>query len=61
MNKRVINNNINIDRSQFFTIGNIEIMQQLDKPFRLINDRETTAQTTNEGLKDIKNLQYLMS
>jgi hypothetical protein len=58
MNKRVINNNINIDRSQFFTIGNIEIMQQLDKPFRLINDRETTAQTTNEGLKDIKNLQY---
>jgi len=58
MNKRVLNQSIYIDRSIFFTIGDMEIMQQLDKPFRLINDRETTAQTTNEGLIDIKNLEY---
>lgn len=58
MNKRVLDNNIKIDRSTFFTIGSLEIIQILDKPMRLINDRETTAQTTDEGLKDIKNLEF---
>ena len=58
INNRAIQNNIKIDRSQFYGIGSNEIMQVLDKPMRLINDRESTIITSDEGLKNIKNLEF---
>ena len=58
LNKRAIENNILIDRSIFYEIGSMEILQVLDKPIRLINDRETSYQTSDEGLTDIKNLKF---
>ena len=58
LNQRVLNNKFIIDRSVFFTIGSFEIIQCLDKPMRLINDRETSSPHTNEGINDIKNLEY---
>lgn len=61
INKRVLNNNIIIDRSVFYPIGSEEIMQCMDKPIRLINDKESTKIFTNEGMKDIKNLEYEIS
>ena len=59
INKRVINNNIYIDRSNFFPIGNMNILQATDRPIRLINDRETTSQLTSiEGYHHINQLKY---
>jgi hypothetical protein len=58
MNKRVINNNIIIDRSTFFTIGSHNIIQCMDKPLRLINDKESSIQFSDEGITDIKNLKF---
>ena len=59
INKRILNKNIIIDRSNFFPLGNININHATDNPFRLINDRETSSQlTSDEGFTDIKNLNY---
>jgi len=58
LNKRAIENNILIDRSHFYKIGSFEILQVLDKPIRLINDRESSIIKTNEGINDIKNLEF---
>ena len=60
LNKRALENNINIDRSTFYTIGNLEILQTLDKPYRLINDRESTIKNSSEGIRDINNLEFII-
>lgn len=59
MQKRVLDNNMTIDRSNFFHLGDININHATDNPLRLINDRETSSQLTSiEGLKDINKLVY---
>ena len=58
MNERVLKNNIHIDRSNFYTIGSLKIIQHFDKPLRIINDRETSNFNRNEGLSDIKDLEF---
>tara|TARA_R110002074_G_scaffold2138_2_gene12533 strand:- start:661 stop:1518 length:858 start_codon:yes stop_codon:yes gene_type:complete len=59
MQKRVLDNNMTINRSNFFPIGDINIHHSTDSPIRLINDRETSSQlTSTEGIKDINKLIY---
>tara|TARA_B100001093_G_C26749555_1_gene980470 strand:- start:737 stop:1459 length:723 start_codon:yes stop_codon:yes gene_type:complete len=58
LNRRAIENNILIDRSNFYTIGTFEILQVLDKPMRLINDRESSIIKSDEGLNDINELEF---
>ena len=58
MQYRVLQNNIKIDRSVFYTIGSSQIIQILDKPYRLIADKDASRRNCNDGLNTIKNLNY---
>lgn len=58
INQRALKNNIIIDRSNFYSIGNINIIHIIDNPVRMINDRESTEGTSIYGLKNISNLNY---
>ena len=59
--KRVLKNQIVIDRSQFFPMMNKNIIQLFDSKFRLINNREPSKYKNNafiDNLNSISNLEY---
>lgn len=58
INQRALNYLLMIDRSTFFTIGNEEIMQVLDKPYKLIADKDASRINSFDGINTIKNLEY---
>jgi len=60
MNKRVIHNNIYINRSNFYPAGSKEIMHFYDGLKKLISKRDTNRYFENSGdtLHHIKNLTY---
>ena len=61
LNKRAIDNNINIDRSQFFDFLNTNIIQSTNGNIRLVNRGEYDRyyNNTNEGINNITNLDYM--
>jgi len=60
MNKRVIHNNISINRNNFYPIGSKEIMHFYDGLQKLVSKRDTNRYFENSGdtLHHIKNLTY---
>jgi hypothetical protein len=59
--KRCINNNIIIDRTNFYPIGSPEILQLFDGVKRLVSPRDYTLQLNDsglDGLSSIKKLTY---
>ena len=60
MQDRVLNAQLKIDRSNFFGIGAPQIMQVLDKPYRLIANKDPERKKCGDGLNSIKNLKYVI-
>ena len=61
INRRANEKNISIDRSVFYPIKSKEILQIIDKPLRLINNKEPANYITNkmnDDLNTINNLNY---
>jgi len=57
---RAIQNNINIDRTQFYKVGDPNILHLNDSPLRIINQNEFNRyiSITKEGFASITNLNY---
>lgn len=63
LNNRCINNKINIDRSNFYDIGDKNIIHILGDSYREINNNEARYYTNNQlydNLNTIKNLNYII-
>ena len=60
MNNRVLATNSVINRANFYPLGTEKIIQHLDKPFRLIANKDTSRykENTQDGLSTIRNLKY---
>ena len=60
--KRVKDNGLNIDRSQFFVMGGREIIQLADEVFKVVNkgEFERSVENTNDGIHTIQSLEYVL-
>jgi hypothetical protein len=63
MYERVVRNNIYVDRSIFYPIGNDAIVQYSNSYIRIVNELEFQRflRKTTEGIYSIKNLRYYMT
>ena len=57
---RAIQNNINIDRTQFYKVGDPNILRLNDSPLRIVNQNEFNRyiNITKEGFASISNIDY---
>lgn len=63
MQKRVLNNNMVIDRSNFYTIHSKNILHLYDSPMRLVNNSEPGKFASNilyDNLSTIRNIDYVI-
>jgi hypothetical protein len=61
--ERILSAGMKIDRSNFFPLGCQEINQHLDRPYRMIANKDSTRmkQKIPDGLNTIRNLKYTIN